>query len=102
MVADVTSIGLSGHQAEVALEVAGITVNKNVIPFDTRKPLDPSGIRIGTPALTTRGMKEDEMTTIAAWILDVLKNADDKQRAERVSGEVRELAQQFPIPLQPA
>ncbi|MCH2571475.1 MAG: serine hydroxymethyltransferase [Planctomycetes bacterium] len=102
MVADVTSIGLSGHQAEVALEVAGITVNKNVIPFDTRKPLDPSGIRIGTPALTTRGMKEDEMTTIAAWILDVLKNADDKQRAERVSREVRELAQQFPIPLQPA
>src|SRR5262245_1831376 len=68
LLADVTSRGLTGKIAEQALDHAGITVNKNMIPFDVRKPLDPSGIRIGTPALTTRGMKEAEMRTIAAWI----------------------------------
>ena len=67
-----TAKGVTGKQAEHALDAAGITVNKNMIPFDPRKPLDPSGIRIGTPALTTRGMKEAEMRQIAKWIDEVL------------------------------
>ena len=69
MLCDVTAIDLSGKTAEAALEHAGITVNKNMIPFDQRKPLDPSGVRIGTAALTTRGMKTDEMKRVGAWIL---------------------------------
>ena len=97
---DVTSKGLSGKQAERALDAAGITVNRNAIPFDTRPPLDPSGVRIGTPALTTRGMREPEMRRIAAWIGDVLaKPEDDLQR--RVRNEVRELCKQFPAPTTP-
>ena len=69
-----------------------------MIPFDTRQPLDPSGIRIGTPALTTRGMKEAEMRPIAKWIAEVLAKPDDAATAGRVRGEVRELCQQFPAP----
>src|SRR5262249_29622274 len=68
MLVDVTSLGIGGKLAEPALDKAGITVNKNMIPYDERKPMDPSGIRIGTPALTTRGMGPDEMRTIAGWI----------------------------------
>src|SRR4029078_665665 len=68
MLADVTPLGLTGAIAEKSLDKAGITVNKNMIPFDTRKAMDPSGIRIGTPALTTRGMKEAEMKRVGAWI----------------------------------
>ncbi len=84
--------------AEHALDVAGITVNRNSIPFDTRPPLDPSGIRIGTPALTTRGMREPEMRQIAAWIGEVLADAADTARQERVRAEVREMCKQFPAP----
>ena len=69
MLADVTTIGLTGKIAEEALDRAGITVNKNMIPYDQRKPLDPSGIRIGTAALTTRGMREDDMKRVGAWLL---------------------------------
>src|SRR5262249_4359345 len=69
---DVTTRGLTGKVAEAALGRAGITVNKNLVPFDKRKPLDPSGIRIGTPALTTRGMREDAIRRVAAWIVEVL------------------------------
>ncbi len=69
-----------------------------MIPFDERKPLDPSGIRIGTPALTTRGMKEAEMRTIGAWMLEVLRSPEDAGLTERLRGEVRELCQQFPVP----
>jgi glycine hydroxymethyltransferase len=98
MLVDVTAKGVSGKQAEQALDVAGITVNKNMIPFDPRKPLDPSGIRIGTPALTTRGMKEPEMRRIAAWITDVLTHPTDATTTERVRGLVREMCQQFPAP----
>jgi glycine hydroxymethyltransferase len=96
---DVVSRGLTGKVAEQALDAAGITVNKNMIPFDTRAPLDPSGIRIGTPALTTRGMREPEMRTIAAWIGEVLANPGDQSMQERVRGKVRELGQQFPAPV---
>jgi glycine hydroxymethyltransferase len=98
MLVDVTAKGLSGKQAEHALDAAGITVNKNMIPFDPRKPLDPSGIRIGTPALTTRGMKETEMKQIARWITDVIVRGGDQTLTDRVRGSVRELCQQFPAP----
>jgi glycine hydroxymethyltransferase len=98
MVADVTAIGLSGQQAETALERAGITVNKNMIPFDQRRPLDPSGIRIGTPALTTRGMKEAEMRTIGGWMVVVLKSPDDQAAIARIRDQVRELCRGFPVP----
>ena len=98
MLVDVTAKGVTGKQAEHALDAAGITVNKNMIPFDPRKPLDPSGIRIGTPALTTRGMKEAEMRRIARWISDVLAAPGDAGLLERVRGGVRDLCQQFPAP----
>lgn len=98
LLVDVTPKGLTGKQAEQALDRAGITVNKNMIPFDTRKPLDPSGIRIGTPALTTRGMKESEMRCIAGWIVDVLSNHNNSATLDRVRNQVIELCQQFPAP----
>jgi len=98
MLCDVTAIGLTGAIAEKALDKAGITVNKNMIPYDKRKPLDPSGVRLGTPALTTRGMKEAEMRQVGEWILQVLRAADDAAVAERVKGEIRELCTSFPVP----
>jgi glycine hydroxymethyltransferase len=101
LLVDVASRGLGGKAAEEALDAAGITVNKNKIPFDTRAALDPSGIRIGTPALTTRGMREGEMRTIAGWIGEVLSHADDKSIQERVHSQVRELGKQFPAPANP-
>ncbi len=101
LLVDVASRGVTGKVAERALDAAGITVNKNMIPFDTRPPLDPSGIRIGTPAVTTRGMRESEMRTIAAWIGDVLTTPDDVGVRERVRGNVRELCRQFPAPANP-
>src|SRR5437764_4994722 len=98
MLVDVTSRGLTGKVAEKALEAAGITVNRNGIPFDTRAPLDPSGIRIGTPALTTRGMRELEMRQIAGWIGDVLSAPADSGVQERTRAAVGELCRQFPAP----
>jgi glycine hydroxymethyltransferase len=98
LLVDVASRGLSGKIAETALDAAGITVNRNAIPFDTRPPLDPSGLRIGTPALTTRGMREPEMRCIAGWIGDVLANPEDTAVQTRVRGQVRELGQQFLAP----
>jgi len=98
MLVDVTTKGVTGKQAEHALDAAGITVNKNMIPFDPRKPLDPSGIRIGTPALTTRGMKETEMRKIAQWITEVLTHPGDATTTERVKGNVVELCKQYPAP----
>jgi glycine hydroxymethyltransferase len=98
MLVDVTPRGLTGKIAEETLDHAGITVNKNKIPFDQRPPLDPSGIRIGTPALTTRGMREGEMRQIAGWIDAALSHANDKTALERVRGQVREMGRQFPAP----
>ena len=95
---DVGSKGLTGKAAEAALDAAGITVNKNTIPFDTRRPTVTSGIRIGTPALTTRGMREAEMTTVASLIGRVLDHIDDAAEHDRVREAVRELASDFPIP----
>lgn len=98
MLVDVTPLGLGGKQAEAALGRCGITVNKNMIPFDERKAMDPSGVRIGTPALTTRGMGTDEMTQIGGWMLEVFRAPDDESLAERICGEVSTLCQQFPVP----
>jgi glycine hydroxymethyltransferase len=98
LLVDVTVKGVSGKQAEQALDAAGITCNKNMIPYDPRKPMDPSGIRLGTPALTTRGMKEPEMRQIARWISDVLAKPTDDDLLSRVRGSVRELCEQFPVP----
>ena len=95
---DMGSKGLTGKIAEAALGRAGITVNKNLIPFDTRKPLDPSGIRMGTPALTTRGLREDAMRQVAAWIVKVLAEPDNAALAERVRGEIRDFARDYPVP----
>ena len=98
LLVDVWSKGVSGQTAEHALDAAGITVNKNKIPYDTRAAMDPSGIRIGTPALTTRGMKESEMRSIGKWIAEVLAKPDDPAVQKRVKGEVLALGQQFPAP----
>jgi glycine hydroxymethyltransferase len=98
MLLDVTSVGISGKIAEEALGKAEITVNKNMIPYDQRKPLDPSGIRIGTPALTTRGMGVAEMKKIGGWILEILKSPTDEALAKRVRGDVASLCESFPVP----
>jgi glycine hydroxymethyltransferase len=98
LLVDVTARGLTGKIAEESLDAAGITVNKNKIPFDARPPLDPSGIRIGTPALTSRGMREPEMRVIAGWIGEVLAAPNDQSVAQRVRGKIRELGTQFPAP----
>ncbi len=90
--------GVTGKVAEHALDAAGITVNKNMIPYDPRKPMDPSGVRFGTPALTTRGMGEAEMRQVGRWICDVLDRPTDDDLLARVRGSVRELCEQFPVP----
>ena len=96
---DLRDSELDGQQAEDRLHDVGITVNRNTIPFETRPPLDPSGIRIGTPALTTRGMREPEMRQIGVWIGEVLSAPEDQAVLQRVRGQVRELAHQFPTPV---
>ncbi len=101
LLVDVASRGLSGKTAERALDAAGVTVNRNGIPFDSRPPLDPSGVRIGTPALTTRGMREPEMRRIGAWIGQVLADPADAAVQAKVRAEVKELCQQFPAPANP-
>ena len=97
MLVDVFEKGILGSEAELALGKAAITVNKNAIPYDTNPPLKPSGIRIGTPALTTRGMKESEMRIIGGWIAKALEKRNDDAALERIRGEVAELANQFPL-----
>jgi glycine hydroxymethyltransferase len=97
MLVDVASKGLTGKVAEAALDKAGLTVNKNAIPFDTRPPTVTSGIRLGTPALTTRGMREAEMRQVAGLIADVLADVEDANRQARVAGQVRELTAAFPL-----
>ncbi len=94
---DVFQKGILGSEAEHALGEAGITVNKNAIPYDTNPPMKPSGIRIGTPALTTRGMKEAEMRTIAGWIAQALEHRADAGKLRTIRAEVLELAERFPL-----
>ena len=97
MLIDVFQKGMLGSEAENALHAAGITVNKNAIPYDTNPPMKPSGIRIGTPALTTRGMKEPEMRQIATWITETLDHRSDPAHLSRIRAEVLELAERFPL-----
>jgi glycine hydroxymethyltransferase len=94
---DVFAQGILGSEAELALGKAGITVNKNTIPYDANPPLKASGIRVGTPALTTRGMKEPEMRLIATWIAKALAQRNDDAALEKIRGEVKELADRFPL-----
>jgi glycine hydroxymethyltransferase len=94
---DVFAKGMLGSDAEIALHDAGITVNKNAIPFDTNPPLKPSGIRVGTPALTTRGMKEAEMRIVGKWIAEALAERNNPQVLRRIRGQVLELTEQFPL-----
>jgi len=97
MLADVTAVNLTGKQAEELLDGAGITVNKNTIPFDQNPPMTASGIRVGTPAVTTRGMGEEDMAEVANLVCEVLLHPDDSARHDRVAGQVRELCSHFPL-----
>ncbi len=97
MLIDVFQKGMLGSEAEHALGEAGITVNKNAIPYDTNPPMKPSGIRIGTPALTTRGMKEPEMRVIAGWIAQALEHRTDAAKLRQIRGQVLEMAEKFPL-----
>jgi glycine hydroxymethyltransferase len=97
MLVDVFSKGMLGSEAEFALHEAGITVNKNAIPYDVNPPMKPSGIRIGSPALTTRGMREPEMRIIGKWIAQALDQRNDPQALRRIRGQVLELVERFPL-----
>ena len=97
MLVDLTTKGVTGKDAQEALDLAAITINKNGIPFDTQGPQITSGIRIGTPAVTTRGMKEKEMRLIATYIADVIKNINDDHKIKAVAEKVKNLCAQFPL-----
>ena len=92
------SLGITGQEAETALDEVGITLNKNMIADDTRKPMDPSGIRFGTPAITTRGFGISECARVAELMLETLKNKDDTNKKSEVREEIKELCAKFPIP----
>ena len=98
MLVDVGARGLSGKDCQIALDLAGITVNKNTIPFETRSPFQASGVRLGSPAVTTRGMKEPEMAAIADMISEVLMDLSNAEAARQVRQRVRELTSRFPLP----
>ncbi|HVG59574.1 MAG TPA: serine hydroxymethyltransferase, partial [Hyalangium sp.] len=97
MLVDLRPKKLTGKVAEEVLGKAGITVNKNMIPFDPEKPMTTSGVRVGTPAITTRGMKEAEMATVGALIGEALDNASDEAQLTRIRGKVKELTKSFPL-----
>ena len=94
----VASFGIDGRAAEEALDAIGITTNKQIIPDDPRPPLRPSGLRLGTPACTTRGMDEDDMTTIAQWIVRTLRRPEDAATIEATRSEVKTLCRGYPVP----
>ena len=94
---DLRPLNVTGKDAQINLEKAGITANKNAIPYDPAKPMIASGIRIGTPAITTRGMKENEVIKIANWIVKVLKNINNEEVIAEVKKEVTALCKQFPV-----
>lgn len=98
LLVDLTNKKLSGAEAERALGKAGITVNKNTVPFDPRSPFDPSGIRLGTPALTTRGMKESEMAQVAEWIDRAISGQKDEAKLAAIHAEVLDFTKNFPLP----
>jgi glycine hydroxymethyltransferase len=92
------SLGVTGKEAQTVLDEVGITLNMNSIAGDTRKPLDPSGIRFGTPAITTRGFKEAECARVAELLIETLRNKDDEAKKKIIKEEVKAMAEQFPIP----
>lgn len=98
MLIDLSNKKITGKQAEIALGKAGITVNKNTVPFDPRPPFDPSGIRLGTPALTTRGMKDKEMVQVASWIDEALKHHNDDKKLSSIEKEIKVFTKDFPLP----
>ena len=98
MLLDMASVGTTGKIATYALDEAGISVNKNMIPYDKRSPFDPSGIRLGTPAITTRGMKEKEMQMLGSWILQIVKDPKNTQVQKKINSEVKKLCKKFPVP----
>jgi glycine hydroxymethyltransferase len=98
MLIDLTGKNLTGKLAQEALDKSGITCNKNTVPFETRSPMDPSGIRLGTPAITTRGMKEAEMKMIAGWINDVVNNWQNETKLAEIRIAVKTLCNKFPVP----
>jgi glycine hydroxymethyltransferase len=97
LLCDLTKKGITGKQAQDALDRAEITLNKNTVPYDERGPMDPSGIRFGSPAVTTRGFKEKEMKQVGDWMHQVLSNVEDEVLHERIAGEVAELCSEFPV-----
>ena len=97
LLVDLSSMQITGKLAEKTLDMAGITVNKNTVPNEKKSPFVTSGIRIGTPALTTRGMGSAEMKIIASWISQVLRNLDNKKMIGNIQQEVQDLCQQFPV-----
>ena len=98
MLVDVGARGLTGKDCQIALDAAGITVNKNTIPFETRSPFQASGIRLGSPAVTTRGMREAEMAAIADMISEVLLDLKNADAAKKVLERVHELTARYPLP----
>ena len=100
LLVDLTSKGIGGKPAAKALDRAGIEINFNTVPFDQRKPFDPSGIRLGTPAITTRGLTEEHMAALAAWMDEAITAAtkDDEAALDRIAAEVRDLLAAFPTP----
>ena len=97
MLVDLTAKDITGKDAEAALDRAGITVNKNTVPFETKSPFVTSGVRLGTPALTTRGMKEAEMQKVGGWIVDVLNNIGNETRLGEIKADVNAFAREFPL-----
>ena len=97
MLVDLTNKDVTGKDAEHALDAAGITVNKNTIPFETRSPFVTSGVRLGTAALTTRGMKEDEMRQVAAFIVEAIEKRDEPASLAAIRGRVEEFARAYPL-----
>ena len=97
MLVDLTNKDITGKDAEHALDLAGITVNKNTVPFETRSPFVTSGVRLGTAALTTRGMKEDDMRTVGAFIVDAIDKRNDEAALAKISKNVEDFARQFPL-----
>ena len=97
MLVDLTKKDITGKDAEHALDAAGITANKNTVPFETRSPFVTSGVRLGTAALTTRGMREDDMRTVGAFIVDAIEKREDAVALEKISKKVEEFARQFPL-----
>jgi glycine hydroxymethyltransferase len=98
MLVDLTEAGISGRKAERALERAGITANKNAIPNDSRPPTQTSGIRLGSPAMTTRGFDVEEMRQVGAWIGAIVRSPDDEELLTRIRGQVTEMCAGFPLP----